>query len=78
MNATFDNLAKKFGVKDRQNDSDSKLMPKIRKLMIMATSWKYMLSVPFVTVALGMAQQSAFENTNPSQKLPMSTFEKDS
>lgn len=64
MNATFDNLAKKFGVKDKQNDSDSRLMPKIRKLMIMATSWKYMLSVPFVTVALGMAQQSAFENTN--------------
>jgi len=64
MNATFDNLAKKFGVKDRQNDSDSKLMPKIRKLMVMSTAWKYMLSVPFVTVALGMAQQSAFENTN--------------
>ena len=64
MNATFDNWAKKFGVKDKQNDSDSKLMPKIRKLMIMATSWKYMLSVPFVTVALGMAQQPAFENTN--------------
>jgi len=64
INETFDKLAKKFGAKHPQRDADSKLMSKIRKLMIMATSWKYMLSVPFVTVALGMAQQNAFENTN--------------
>jgi len=63
-NATFDELAKKFGATQPLKDADSTLISKIRKLMVMTTSWKYMLSVPFVTMALGMAQQSAFENTD--------------
>ncbi len=64
MNETFDKMAKKFGVKHKQNDSDSKVIGKIKKLIIMATSWKYMLAVPFVMTALGMAQQKAFENND--------------
>ena len=64
LNETFDKLAKKFGATHKQADSDSKLMSKIRKLIIMATSWKYVLSAPFVMTALGMAQQKAFEDAD--------------
>ena len=60
INETFDKMAKKFGLDDKLPDSDSRLMPQLRKLMIMATSWKYMLSVPFVITGLGLAQQKAF------------------
>ncbi len=64
INETFDKLAKKFGVTKPQKDSDSKLKGKIKKLIIMANSWKYMLSVPFVTVALGLAYQKSFADIN--------------
>ena len=60
LNETFDQLAKKFGVRKPMKDSDSSLMWKIRKMLIMATSWKTMLSVPFVMIGLGLAQQEGF------------------
>ncbi|MCR4880729.1 MAG: hypothetical protein K6A44_02095 [bacterium] len=60
VNETFDQLAKKFGARRPMKDSDSSLMWKIRKMLIMATSWKTMLSVPFVMVGLGLAQQEGF------------------
>ncbi len=60
VNETFDKLAKKFGLKEKQVDSDSKLSGQIMKLVKMATSWKTMLSVPFVTMGLGLAQQHSF------------------
>ena len=60
INETFDALAKKFGATGKQKDSDSRVKRKIQKLIIMATSWKTMLSVPFVTMGLGLAQQNSF------------------
>lgn len=64
LNETFDQLAKKFGVRRPMKDSDSSLMWKIRKMLIMATSWKTMLSVPFVMLGLGLAQQEGFEKAD--------------
>ena len=63
-NEIFDKLAKKFGADKKLKDSDSGIISKIRKLMIMATSWKYMLSVPFVTLGLGLAQQQSYERAD--------------
>ena len=64
INETFDQLAKKFGAKGRMADSDSRVKGKIRKLIVMANSWKYMLSVPFVTMFLGLAYQNSFADIN--------------
>ncbi len=64
INETFDELAKKFGVQKPLKDADSTLMSKIRKMIIMATSWKTMLSVPFVMTGLGLAQQTSFEKAD--------------
>ena len=44
INETFDELAQKFGVQKPLKDADSTLMSKIRKMIVMATSWKTMLS----------------------------------
>lgn len=63
-NTEFDRLAKKFGAKRYDTDSDSKVKGKIKELIIMANSWKYMLTVPFVTLGLGLANQDAFEKIN--------------
>ena len=64
INETFDDLAKKFGVQKPLKDADSTLMSKIKKMIIMATSWKTMLSVPFVMTGLGLAQQASFEKAD--------------
>ena len=64
INETFDKLAKKFGAKGIMADSDSRVKGKVRKLIIMANSWKYMLSVPFVTMFLGLAYQNSFADIN--------------
>lgn len=64
MNENFDKIAKKFGAKEKLVDADSTLIPKIRELIIMASSWKYMLSAPFVILGLGLAQQESFENVD--------------
>ena len=64
INETFDELAKKFGAKHPMRDSDSTIMSRIKKMIIMATSWKTMLSIPFVMTGLGLAQQSSFEKAD--------------
>ena len=63
-NAEFDRLAKKFGAQRYDKDSDSKVKGKIKELIIMANSWKYMLTAPFVTLGLGLANQDAFQKMN--------------
>lgn len=64
VNEKFDRLARKFGADKPMRDSDSTIMRKIKKLLVMATAWKTMLSVPFVMVGLGMAQQKGFETAD--------------
>lgn len=64
INENFDKLAKKFGAKHPMKDADSSLMGKIRKMIVMATSWKTALSIPFVMVGLGLAQQESFETAS--------------
>lgn len=86
-NKEFDRLAKKFGAKRYDVDSDSKVKGKIKELIIMANSWKYMLTVPFVTLGLGLANQEAFSKLDlkglwnsctdfikPAKKAMSSTF----
>ena len=57
VNVFFDKIAKKFGAEKYSTDSDSKIKGKIKELVIMANSWKYMLTAPFVTLGLGLAYQ---------------------
>lgn len=64
INNKFNKIAKKFGADKELADADSTLIPKIKELIIMASSWKYMLSVPFVMLGLGLAQQDSFQKTD--------------
>ena len=64
INETFDKLAKKFGAKHPMKDADSSLMGKIRKMIVMTTAWKTALSIPFIMVGLGLAQQKSFEQAS--------------
>ena len=63
-NETFDKLAKKFGATKKLSDSDSALKNRIKKLIIMASSWKAMLPAIFATLGVGLAQQSAIDDIN--------------
>ena len=63
-NEIFDKLAKKFGATKKLNDSDSALKSRIRKLIVMASSWKAMLPAIFATLGVGLAQQKAAEDIN--------------
>ena len=62
VNTIFDEIARKFGAKKYSTDSDSKVKGKIKELLIMANSWKYILTAPFVTLGLGLAYQDEFHN----------------
>ena len=61
MNKVFDSIASKYGIKRDVNDSDSTLKGKIKETIIMSRAWKYALTVPFVTLGIGLASQEAWK-----------------
>lgn len=77
VNYRYDKMAKKFGFEEPLNDSDSALRPYISKTIIMARAWKYILTVPFVALGLGLAKQNdwgkSFTNVKAAVKDIFST-----
>lgn len=57
VNRNFDKVAKKMGIKEDLNDSDTAVKPVIRKLIIMSRAWQYALTLPFTAVAIGISAQ---------------------
>lgn len=62
INANYDKLAKKYGMDENLNDSDSALKPYIKKTIIMSRAWQYALTALFVTLGIGVAKQEAWGN----------------
>lgn len=61
INSAFDEIGKKYGIDENLNDSDSTLKSNIKQTIVMAKSWKYALSVPFVMLGLGLSKQQPWE-----------------
>ncbi len=57
INKEFNKLSKKFGINDDAKDSDSVLKPYIKKLIIASRAFKYALTIPLVTLGVGLAAQ---------------------
>jgi len=57
INEKFDKLARKFGIDERVQDSDTTLKTSIKKLITVSTACKYALSAPFVVLAIALAKQ---------------------
>jgi len=64
INEKFDKLAKKFGIDEKVQDSDTTLKDSIKKLINSATAFKYALTAPFVVLAIALAKQSSWANIN--------------
>jgi hypothetical protein len=62
INANYDKIAKKYGIKNNVNDSDATLKDKIKDTIIMSRAYKYLLSVPFVVLGLGLSKQASFSD----------------
>lgn len=60
INATYKRYGKKYGVKDDTNDVDSTVKPLLKKTIVMARAWQYALTAFYVTLGIGMANQSAW------------------
>lgn len=60
INYKYDKMAKKYGFDKPLNDSDSALRPYIQKTIVMSRAWKYILTIPFVALGLGLAKQKAW------------------
>ena len=58
INEHFDKLAKKFGIDKNIQDTDATLKGSIKKLIISASAFKYMLTAPFVILGVALAAQS--------------------
>ncbi len=58
INKRFDELAKKFGIDKDIQESDDTLKGSIKKLIISASAFKYMLAAPFVAMGVALAAQN--------------------
>ncbi len=62
INEKYNKLARKYGLKDdKMSDSDSTLKPLIKKTIVMARAWQYVLTALFVSLGIGMANQKAWD-----------------
>ncbi len=62
INETYNNIAKKLGIKQSLNDSDSEVKPYIEKILAASTAWKTALLVPLAGLSAGLANYEGWKD----------------